>query len=107
MNLTELAGQHLDIARAATSGRSAHTVHGGQGTRLRQVLIALAEGRGLDEHESPGEATLHVLHGHVRLIVGATTTDGVAGDLIVIPDARHALDALADSAVLLSVAPGV
>jgi len=102
-SLITLAGQHLDIARRAGSGRSAHTVHGGHDAALRQTLIALAGGRRLDEHESPGEATLYVLRGHVRLITGAETVDGTGGDLLVIPDARHALKAVEDSALLLTV----
>ncbi|GAA4949940.1 cupin domain-containing protein [Actinoplanes utahensis] len=103
-SLAVLAGQQLDIARQAGSGRSAHTVHGGHDAVLRQTLIALAGGHGLDEHESPGEATLHVLQGHVRLITGSEIVDGTTDDLLVIPDARHALEAIEDSVVLLTVA---
>lgn len=103
ISLTALAGQQLDLARQAGSGRSAHTVHGGHDAVLRQTLIALVGGRRLDEHESPGEATLQVLQGHVRLVAGGEVTDGVGGDLLVIPAARHALEAIEDSAVLLTV----
>jgi quercetin dioxygenase-like cupin family protein len=66
---------------------------------LRQTLIAPAAGRRLDEHDSPGQATVHVLHGRVRLATG----DLAAGDLIVVSGARHTLEALEDSAVLLTV----
>ena len=69
-SLTALARQQLDLARAASSGRSAHTVYGGHEHVLRQTLIALAAGQSLDEHENPGEATIHVLHGRVQLIAG-------------------------------------
>jgi quercetin dioxygenase-like cupin family protein len=103
-SLSGLAEQHLTIARQASSGRSAHTVYGGQATRLRQTLLALADGRRLDEHDSPGEATLHVLHGHVRLIAGPDVQDATAGDLLIIPARRHALEAVQDSVVLLTVA---
>jgi quercetin dioxygenase-like cupin family protein len=58
----------------------------------------------LEEHGSPGEATVHVLHGRVRLRAGDLSWEGSPGDLLVVPDARHALDALEDSAVLLTVA---
>lgn len=34
----------LDIARAASSGRSAHTVYGGHEHILRQTMIALRAG---------------------------------------------------------------
>jgi quercetin dioxygenase-like cupin family protein len=80
-SLTALVRQHLVVAREASSA-----------------------GRRLDEHENPGEATVHVLHGRVRLSSGDLGWEGSAGDLIVVPDARHALEALEDSAVLLTVA---
>ncbi len=90
-SLTELVDQHLDLARQASSGRSAHTVYGGHQRTLRQTLIALTAGHQLDEHENPGEATLQVLHGRVRLVTGDTALEGGRGDLLTIPDSRHRL----------------
>ncbi|WP_113699710.1 cupin domain-containing protein [Nonomuraea lactucae] len=104
ISLNTLASEHLTAARSAASGRSARTVHGGHQHSLRQTLLALAAGRGLDEHESPGEATLLVLRGRVRLATGQDTWEGTAGDYVVIPAERHSLTAIDDSAVLLSVA---
>ena len=89
ISLPTLVQEHLTIARTASNGRSAHTVFGGHDHRLRQTLIALAAGQELAEHESPGEATIHVLAGAVQL---TTTTDSAllaAGDVAVIPDERH------------------
>ena len=71
---------------------------------MRQTLIALAAGARLHEHESPGEATLQVLTGQVRLTAGEDTWEGGVGDHLVIPPQRHGLEALTDAAVLLTVA---
>ncbi|WP_148572578.1 cupin domain-containing protein [Nocardioides caldifontis] len=104
ISLSGLAREHLEQAREAHSGRSGHTVHGGQHHVLRQTLIAMRAGAALDEHESPGEATLQVLQGRVRLVAGGEGQDGATGDLLVIPDARHSLQVEEDSVVLLTVA---
>jgi quercetin dioxygenase-like cupin family protein len=103
-SLTALAREQLEIARQASSGRSATTVYGGHEHVLRQTLIALSAGCSLDEHENPGEATVHVLRGRVKLGSGDVAWEGAAGDLLIVPDARHSLDAIEDSAVLLTVA---
>lgn len=104
LSLSVAAGEQIALARAASSGRSARTIHGGHGHVLRQTLLALAAGRGLDDHESPGEATLQVLVGHVRLNAGEESSEGTAGDYLVIPARRHSLEAVDDSVVLLTVA---
>ena len=103
-SLTALVRQHLEKASSSSSGRSAHTVYGGHEHVQRQTLIALRAGSHLDEHASPGEATLQVLHGRVTLVAGDDRWNGSPGDLMVIPDSRHALDAVEDSVVLLTVA---
>ncbi len=102
-SLTALVRDHLERALAASSGRSAHTVYGGHEHVLRQTLIALQAGSNLDEHESPGEATLQVLHGRVTLVAGENRWNGSPGDLITIPDSRHSVEAVEDSAFLLTV----
>lgn len=104
MSLTALARQLLLLAENATSGRSSRTVYGGHEHTLRQTLIALAVGRKLDEHENPGEATIYVLQGRVRLASGDTTWDGAAGHHMIVPDARHTLEALEAAVVLLTTA---
>lgn len=102
-SLTALVREQLETARAASSGRSAHTVYGGHEHSLRQTLIALTGGSELTEHETNGEATLQVLQGRVRLTQDTTNWEGSAGDHIVVPKSRHGLQALEDSAVLLTV----
>lgn len=103
VRLLDLADEQLGRARDGASGRSAHTVVGGHEHRLRQTLIALLAGNQLEEHESPGEATLQVLVGRVRLVAGADVHEAVPGDLVPIPPARHSLVADEDSVVLLTV----
>jgi quercetin dioxygenase-like cupin family protein len=44
-----------------------------------------------------------VLQGHVRLTAGQDAWDGKAGDYIAIPPQRHALHAVEDSVVILTV----
>jgi quercetin dioxygenase-like cupin family protein len=104
LSLEALAREQLERARQASAGRSAATVFGGHEQTLRQTLVALTAGTTLAEHENPGEATVHVLSGRVRLTAGEDSWDGRAGDLLVIPPSRHDLRAVDDAAILLTVA---
>jgi len=103
LSLGGLAEAHLGEAVSAPSGRSAATVFGGADHVLRQTMIAMRAGAALAEHESPGEATLQVLRGRVRLTAGTAAVEGGAGDLLVIPASRHAVEALEPSVLLLTV----
>ena len=61
-------------------------------------------GARLAEHANPGEATALILHGRVRLAAAEQSWDAARGDLLIMPDDRHSLEALEDSEVLLTVA---
>lgn len=104
LSLDAVAREHLERARTGSGGRSAETVYGGHEHVLRQTVVALNAGTSLTEHENPGEATVHVLRGRVRLIAGPDSWEGRTGDLLVVPEQRHGLEALEDSAILLTVA---
>ncbi|MEO9139078.1 MAG: cupin domain-containing protein [Jatrophihabitans sp.] len=104
ISLDALATQQLERAVAHGGRPAADTVVGGHERVLRQTVIGMVAGSELGEHENPGEATVHVLRGRVRLSSGEVSWEGRAGDLLKIPDARHSLHALEDSAVLLTVA---
>ncbi|CAN5366525.1 cupin domain-containing protein [soil metagenome] len=102
-SLIALARTELAQASTASSGRSASTVYGGHEHQLKQTVIALRAGQSLSEHPNPGEATLQVLTGRVTLRSGEVSWNGSAGDLLIIPDGLHSVDAVEDSAILLTV----
>ena len=103
ISLTSLAAEKLAEAQKSHSGRAAHTIHGGHTHELRQTVLALLAGHDLSEHDSPGEATLQVLEGHVRVTTGDDSWDGKAGDYVTVPRERHALHAVEDSVIMLTV----
>ena len=102
-SLEAISRAQLAKAAAAASGRGAETVYGGHERSLRQTVIALSAGRSMAEHENPGEATVLVLEGRVRLWSGPVSWEGRRGDLLVVPSARHALEAVTDTVLLLTV----
>lgn len=103
LSLEAKARELAHKAAEARSGRAADTIFGGHEKRLRQTVIAMREGTELSEHESPGEATLLVISGRLRLVSGGTTWSGRDWDFLVVPDAPHSVEAETDTAFLLSV----
>jgi quercetin dioxygenase-like cupin family protein len=104
VNLEELAAGALRGASESPHGRFSTLIAGGSGHLLRQVVMALAAGESMQDHESPGEATLQVLSGRVRLHAGDEVVDLTTGDWAAVPDHRHGLAAVEDAVVLLTVA---
>ena len=103
VSLDAIAREQQKKASSASSGRAAETVYGGHEKSLRQTVISLTGGTELTEHENPGESTVLVLAGRVRLSSAEVSWEGRRGDLLTVPDARHSLLALENSSVLLTV----
>ena len=101
-NLTVLKRELLKKARDSGSHRAAVTIYGGGDSVLRQTLIALAAGAELGEHDSPPEATLHVLIGTITLYGDQRQWRMESGDHIQIPPERHSVIANEDSIFLLT-----
>lgn len=104
LSLTSVSRQLLTTAKAAPAGRSAETVYGGHERVLRQSVVVLCTHRGQTEHVLNGEGTIYVLNGRVRLRVGSQEWDARTGDFLPLPATKHSVEALEDSAVLLTVA---
>jgi len=75
---------------------------------LRVVLIALAAQTRLPEHKADGRISVHVLSGHIQLRASGRTFNLRPGGLLAIDQGvRHDVEALEESAVLLTIAwPG-
>ena len=103
VNLNELTQELLEKAGSVDSGRATHVFRAVKGGSLSQVMLVLKAGKELSEHENPGEALLHILSGKIQLTAGQESLDLAADEHVVIPQQRHAVLALEDSAVLLTV----
>lgn len=104
ISIDALARQQLTAAVAASNGRAADTVYGGHEKVLRQTVMALKAGTRLSDHQNPGDATVFVLQGSLRLRSGENSWEGKPGDLLIVPDGIHSLEAEEDSAFLFTVA---
>jgi quercetin dioxygenase-like cupin family protein len=102
VSLTAVGDEQLAIARGLSSGRAAHTIFGGHERFLRQTVIALVGGRETSVHRSPGEATLQVLQGQIKVTAGNDTSEAGIGDFVVVPPGTHSVLAIEDSVMLLS-----
>ena len=76
---------------------------GGHEHVLRQTVIALTAPLRC-RSQNPGEATVQVITGRVRLDADGHQWEGRQGDMLFMPPKRHSLLALEDAVVLLTVA---
>jgi quercetin dioxygenase-like cupin family protein len=100
--LSELADALIADLHNHAAGRSAKTIL--SGTVMRAVVIALKEGVEMAEHDSPPAATLYVIRGKVTVRTSGREMQLFPGELVPVPHQRHAVEAGADSAMLLTVA---
>ena len=103
IDLAALSVELLAHAADSPNGRATQLVHSAPEAGLSQVLLALREGSELADHANPGETTLQVLSGRLRLSAGDDAWNLGAGELLVIPRRRHAVVAEQDSVGLLTV----
>ncbi len=84
------------------NGRNAKTLL--KQPEARVVLTVMRAGVRLQHHKAAGRITIQVMSGTVRLKAEHTTVDASAGELLALDRAvPHDVEALADSAFLLSV----
>lgn len=101
IDLPQLADRLLVEAQESAHGKASKLII--TGAQQRAVLIALTRSGELAEHDSPPAATFHVLRGQARLQCGSKQWVVRAGELMAIPDQRHAVQADADCVILLTV----
>lgn len=102
LDMASAVNELLETAASQSSGRAARTLTPGTGSRLKQTLLALKEGRRLDEHVAPGQATVYVLQGSGTLNCGDQSWDLTSGSWAVVPSDPHDLVATSDFAALLT-----
>lgn len=102
----------LDLIREAEDLRREPEWAKGQNARtlvkfdtLRVVLMVLAKGARIPEHQTSGRITVQPLQGHIRLRAEGRTFDAPVGRLLSLDrDVRHEVEALDESAFLLTIA---
>lgn len=97
-----LAAELLDQAAGKSSGRAARALRTGQGLAVHHTMLALTAGSELSEHDNPGEATLLVLRGRIRLVAGDEHWELPANRFAEIPPRRHTVTAIEDSVFFLT-----
>ena len=102
--LTAAIQKAIDTARAADNGRHAELII--NDGPLRQTVIALTTGTELAEHNSPPAASIHVIHGALR-ITGEEPTVIEGGEIEALTHFRHAVEAIEDTVFLLTTVTSV
>lgn len=104
--LAQYASALREEPEYAANGRNGVTLVKTLG--LRVVLEVLRSGAELAEHRAPGSITVQVLEGEVRFHTGEETFRIREGEMLALPASRpHAVEAVRDTAFLLTIAPPV
>lgn len=102
----DLAAELAQLHKEATwqrTGRHARTLV--KDTDLRVVLVALSKGGRMEEHHAPGRITIQTLAGRLDLRVMGRTVALPTGQILTLgPAIPHDVEALEDSAFLLTIA---
>ena len=102
----DLAGELAEMQREpawSSTGHNAKTLV--KYPSLRVVLIALRSGGRIPGHETDGRITIQTVSGHLRVHAAERLFDLPTGRLLALDQhVRHELEALADSAFVLTIA---
>ncbi len=74
-------------------------------SQLRIIVTVMKAGARLHEHRTDGAVSIQTIQGHLRLGIGQDAVDLPQGQLVAIePGVTHELDAIDESAFILTVA---
>lgn len=107
LDLEAVADELLAEAGRLRSGRSARTLTPGAGATLKQTLLALQAGQHLQEHATPGPTTLLGIRGTAILRYDDAAVTLTSGVWAPCPVGTHALEAVSDAVILITVTPTV
>jgi quercetin dioxygenase-like cupin family protein len=98
--------QRLQAEATWNTGQNARTLV--KYDNFRIVLTALRGGMRMPEHKTEGRISVHVLSGHIQVKASGRTFNLLPGGLLALDeDVMHDVEALEDSALLLTIAwPG-
>lgn len=98
--------EEIAALRRTTPGAGGHVAKTlAKHADLRLVLIAFDRGGRLDRHQAAGRVCIQVLDGHIAVRLGDQTVELSAGGLLQVgPAIAHEVEALSQSAILLTVA---
>lgn len=99
-----LSGEMIDIRPLDSAIKTAQTTALYKSDHLEVFRMILLAGHEMPDHQVAGEVTVQCLEGRVEFIIGTTRDVMQSGDLKCLAGGtRHALRAIEDSAVLVTL----